>query len=121
MYTWINSSVLRTSPILLSAFLVACGGGGGNSLSDGAEGEQAIKLTPGGYTTEIEYEDGSTEEAITFISATGKFVTAVYTDSITTGTLRFGSNGAITGSGTDVAFNGDSWESINGTLTGNAS
>ncbi|PCM45808.1 hypothetical protein [Marinobacter sp. ANT_B65] len=117
MFTWIKGGALKASPILFGTLLAACGGGGGNSSSDTNASETNVKLAPGGYATGIVYGDGSTEEAITLLSPTGKFVTVVYLDSITVGTLQFGSDGSISGSGTDVTFD-SSWETINGTLTG---
>lgn len=117
MFARIHSVAFKASPIVLGTLLAACGGGGGSS-SDSTPEETVSRLDPGGYVTTVTFEDGSTDEAATLLSPSGKFVSVLYIDDITVGTLSFGSDGSITGSGTDVFFDGSSWQSVDGTISG---
>lgn len=99
--------------------MAACGGGGGGSSSDSTSQTTSIKLAPGGYLTTVTFADGSTDEAGTFLSPSGKFVSAFYFDDISVGNLSFGDAGSIDGNFTDVLFDG-SWQTVSGTLSGQA-
>lgn len=120
MFEWKRTTALKFSPIVLSSLLVACGGGGGGSSSTDTSAETSVELSPGAFATEIAFSDGSTVDAATLLSPTGDFVVLVDFEDITVGSLQFGSNGAISGSGTDYYFDG-SWQTQSGTITGTAS
>ncbi len=121
MLNWIRTTALKSSPFLIGFSLAACGGGGGSSSSTSTPpAETSVELTPGGYATNIAFSDGSTVEAVTLLSPTGGFVVLVDFEDITLGTLQFGSNGSISGSGTDFYFEGGSWQTQSGTLSGEA-
>ncbi|ROT93634.1 hypothetical protein EB809_20200 [Marinobacter sp. R17] len=120
MYPRIKASALKSSPILAAVLLAACGGGGGDSSSEGptsAKANSSADLPPGAYYTVINYDSGGSDEAVTFLSSSGKFVTAVDSPDITIGTLKFGSDNSITGTGTDVFYT-TSWETSSGSVSG---
>ncbi|AHI29937.1 hypothetical protein [Marinobacter similis] len=121
MFKGIKTTALRSTPILMGFLLVACGGGGGGgSSSSGVTAETSVKLAPGAFSTEIGFPDGSTVDAATLLSPSGDFVVFVDFDDITVGTLQFGNNSSITGSGTDYYYDA-SWETQSGTISGRAS
>lgn len=118
MYPGIKASALKSSPILAAVLLAACGGGGGgDSSSSEAKATSSANLPPGAYYTVIDYDSGGSDEAVTFLSSTGKFVSAVDSPDITVGTLRFGSDDTISGTGTDVFYT-TSWETVSGSISG---
>ena len=123
MFTRINTGFRLSSPILMGLALTACGGGGGgggDDLTTAPPEQPTTELQAGGYVTEIAFEDGTTVGAATLLSPTGEFVVLVDIDDITVGTLDFGSGGTITGSGTDYVFDGTSWQTQGGTISGEA-
>lgn len=98
-----------------SLFLAACGGGG--SSSDGGDQENtSATLRTGAFYTTVSFDGGGSAEAITFLSPTGKFLTAFDETDITFGTLQF-SNGNISGGGTDYVLS-DTWEQTDGEISG---
>lgn len=121
MYSGIKASALKSSPILAAIFLAACGGGGGGSSSSDTaapvKASSSTDLPPGAYYTVIAYESGGTDEAVTFLSSSGRFVSAVDSPDITVGTLEFGTDGSITGTGTNVFYT-TSWETSSGSVNG---
>ncbi|MCG8519635.1 MAG: hypothetical protein MI794_16730 [Pseudomonadales bacterium] len=118
MFSRIKTVSLKLTPVVLGMFLVACSGGGGGSSSGNPSQGTGKKLSPGGYLTTITSEDGSIEEAVSLLSPTGKFVTYYFFDDISIGTLEFGASGSISGSGQDIYFDGTSWQSVPGSLSG---
>lgn len=118
MYPRIKNTMFKGTPFVAALFLSACGGGGSSSSTE-TPPETSIELSAGGYYTEIAFSDGSTVDAITLLSSSGKFVTVVDFTDITVGNLSFGSTNQITGSGTDVIYDG-TWQTIDGTITGTA-
>lgn len=116
MLNWIRTTALKSSPFLIGFSLAACGGGSSSSTST-PPAETSAELSPGGYATEIAFSDGSTVDAATLLSPTGDYVVFVDFEDITIGTLQFGNNGSISGSGTDFYFDG-SWQTQSGTLSG---
>ncbi|WP_416397148.1 hypothetical protein [Allohahella sp. A8] len=77
----------------------------------------ATTVKPGAFVTEIQYESGEFDEALTLLSPSGKFVSLVSDTDGTFGTLTFRSNNTFYGSGTDV-FLDETWQTVGGSLEG---
>ena len=116
----IKASARISSPLLMGLVLAACGGSGGGGLTSDTPDQPTIELKPGGYATTIAFDDGSTVDAATLLSPSGRFVVLVDFDDITSGILEYGSGGTITGIGTDYVFDGLSWQTQSGTISGEA-
>ncbi|GAA3975823.1 hypothetical protein [Allohahella marinimesophila] len=117
MFELLKNTALRVSPVVAALAMAACGGGGGSSGGGGEPVAVATTVKPGAFVTEIRYESGGVDEAITLLSPTGKFVTIVSEIDGTFGTLTFRSNNTFTGVGSSV-FLDEVWESVNGSLEG---
>lgn len=120
MLTKIKQGARRSSPFLMGFVLTACGGGGSGGGGETTPDQSSVELTPGAYATDIAFSDGSSVSAATLLSPTGEFVVLVDLDDITVGTLEFGSGGSISGSGTDYVFDGSTWQTQSGTISGEA-
>lgn len=100
--------------IALSALtLSACGGGG--SSSSGGSGSSATELESGVYNIGRIFSDGSTQEGLSFISASGQFVSVL--GRVAFGTLKYSDNGEFSGPIVEYTLN-NSAELLRGTLSG---
>lgn len=104
---------------LLTITLAGCGGGGGSGDSD--SGGEAIRLEPGAFNTTIQFDGGEIADAITLLSSSGKFVTAVIDDDdVTLGNISFSAPNTLSGTGSNVFFS-SGYQSVQGQLNGTVS
>lgn len=117
MFNPLKNMSSRLSPFMAILLLSACGGGG--SSDDGNNPVTvATTVKPGAYLTTIKYASGGVDEAATFLSSSGKFVSLISEVDGTFGTLTFRSDDTFSGTLTDVFFDG-TWQSLSGSVEGN--
>lgn len=123
-----RNGATATSVFIASFLLAACGGGGSGGsaaevgaettdVADESQNEPLKRLEGGSFLTEVEYNQGGSDEGITFLSPNGDFVTAFGHGDISFGALEF-QDGEISGSATDFSVQGDSWQKTEGQIAG---
>ncbi|MDX1561211.1 MAG: hypothetical protein R3193_20045 [Marinobacter sp.] len=94
---------------------------GTNGSSDSLTGVNdggGTGLRPGVYLTAIASSNGGSDEAITWISSSGRFVTAINAVNSIFGTIEAGANeGQVSGSAASLFYT-DQWNRAEGSLTG---
>lgn len=109
-----------SSAIFAIAVLPGCGGGGSGDESLNSETDSPnqgdIILEPGAYA--LSPSEGPINDTNTLLSPSGEIVTLFAADDITVGDIEYGMGGSISGSATDYSFDGSSWQTLTGDISG---